>query len=569
MQRRCRIFGLWVLFFILPVVAAASAADPAAASEAPTILVGYVSDEKYVALPGVLLEFQRDGQGSTKQSVEARSRATGAVYAAVEPGEWRVTLQHPGYGAKTVKMTVDAAKPHHFRLLADQLLGYAWPKWVRAGERSEFRVHSPEMYKLELWRYGWKKELVRSIGWYDEHGPRATVQITPDGDYSRTGVEWNKQGYNNNPVHGQFQVAPEKSGLYYFHSRTKTGRFFTFPWIVAPKQPTAKLAVLAANINWNCYNSFGGRSNYINCVELPEKPIINSRQDLNRYTDAEYVFYDRDDYAPLSFDRPEPFNHVDEAEQITDPIEGRQACHLAPAEWRLYGWLEREKIPFDLYAETQFHDGTLNLADYRVLIIHTHPEYWSRKMYETLKDWVFNKGGKLIYLGGNGLNCEVEFDTPTSIIVRNGDKRKQQLSGKESRMHDRLESEANLLGVVYTDAGAMTGAPFKTIDPEHWAFAGTGLKKGELFGLKSLHMRCPGGASGHETDKISPSSPKNIHKIAEGTNRDDGGAHMIYFDTPSGGAVFSSSSISYVACLPIDEHISKITKNVIEKLLRE
>jgi uncharacterized protein (DUF1810 family) len=26
------------------------------------------------------------------------------------------------------------------------------------------------MYKLELWRYGWKKELVRSIGWFDEHG---------------------------------------------------------------------------------------------------------------------------------------------------------------------------------------------------------------------------------------------------------------------------------------------------------------------------------------------------------------------------------------------------------------
>lgn len=69
--------------------------------DAPTILVGYVSDEKYVALPNVLLEFQRDGR-----SVEARSRATGAVYAAVEPGEWRVTLQHPGFGAKSVVKNV-------------------------------------------------------------------------------------------------------------------------------------------------------------------------------------------------------------------------------------------------------------------------------------------------------------------------------------------------------------------------------------------------------------------------------------------------------------------------------
>jgi N,N-dimethylformamidase len=528
---------------------------------AEPFLVGYVSDERYVALADVMLEFQRPGE-----SVEARSRATGSVFAALEPGVWRVTLQKPGFGSKSVQVTVDPKKPRHFRLLSDGLLGYAWPKWVRTGEKSEFRVHSVEMYKLELWRYGWKKELIRSIGWFDEHGPRATMQITPDGDYTRTGVEWNKQGYNNNPVHGQFQAAPERSGLYYFHASTRSGRTFAFPWIVAPAKPTAPIAVLAANINWNCYNSFGGRSNYIHCTEFPPTPTVNSRQDLNRYTDAEYVFYDREDYAPLSFDRPEPFNHVDFGEQITDPIEGRQACHLAPAEWRLYGWLEREKIDFDLYAETQLHDGTLKLDDYRVLITHTHPEYWSKTMYAAVKEWVFQRGGRLIYLGGNGLNCEVEFDTPTSIICRNGDKREQHAKKLDSRMHDRLESEANLLGVVYTDTGAMTGAPYRVVDAEHWSLAGTGLKAGDLFGEKSLHMRCPGGASGHETDKRTAHSPKNAHLIARGTNRDDGGAEMIYFETPGGGAVFSAGSITYVSSLPVDESISTITRNVIERM---
>ena len=172
-----------------------------------------------------------------------------------------------------------------------------------------------------------------------------------------------------------------------------------------------------------------------------------------------------------------------------------------------------------------------------------------------------------MYLGGNGLNCEVEFPTPTSILVRNGDVRKQRVSQVESRMHDRVESEANLLGVVYTDAGAMTGAPYKTLVPDHWAFAGTGLKQHDLFGLKSLHKRCPGGASGHETDKISPSSPKNVLRIAQGTNPNDGGADMIYFDTPSGGAVFSVGSINYVSSLPVDDAISRVTKNVIEKML--
>ncbi len=87
---------------------------------------------------------------------------------------------------RACSLSIGQGPPHQFRLLSDGLLGYAWPKWVRAGEKSEFRVHSAEAYKLTLWRYGWQKEFVRNLGWFDEHGPRATVQITPDGDYTQT-----------------------------------------------------------------------------------------------------------------------------------------------------------------------------------------------------------------------------------------------------------------------------------------------------------------------------------------------------------------------------------------------
>ena len=40
------------------------------------MLIGYVSDERYVAIPDVLLEFVNESG-----SYEARSRATGAIYA--------------------------------------------------------------------------------------------------------------------------------------------------------------------------------------------------------------------------------------------------------------------------------------------------------------------------------------------------------------------------------------------------------------------------------------------------------------------------------------------------------
>ena len=119
--------------------------------------------------------------------------------------------------------------------------------------------------------------------------------------------------------------------------------------------------MLASNITWNAYNNFGGRSNYINPDRLPPTPTVNARLELKRYTDPDAVTYDTDEYAPLSLERPEPINHIDFDTEITDPIEGRAACHIAPAEWRLLGWLEREQFAYDYYAETQLHDGTLDL----------------------------------------------------------------------------------------------------------------------------------------------------------------------------------------------------------------
>lgn len=524
------------------------------------MLVGYVSDERYVALPDVQLEFESDTLHG-----EVRSRASGAVHAEIPEGVYRFTLAKSGYGSKRVVVTVLAGQPYQFRLLKDGLLGYAWPKWVRSGEKSEFRVHSDEAFKLSLWRYGWEKELVRPIGWFDEHGPRATVQITPDGDYTQTGVQWNKFGYSC-PHHKQFVEAPTRSGLYYFHAKTESGKFFSFPWIVAPARPQAKIAVLASNINWNAYNSFGGRSNYIHPDRFPPTPTVNARLELRRYTDPDHINYDGEDYDPLSFDRPEPINHIPEDEKIMGPIEGRAACHVAPTEWRLLGWLEREGFDYDLYAETQFHIGTLNLDAYQLLIIGTHPEYWSSQMYFKLKSWVFERGGRLMYLGGNGLNCDVEFLDEQTCIYRNGDSRRLSPGSKyESRFHLRHESEASLLGVVYDDRGIMTAAPYEVLDAAHWVFDGTGLKNGDQFGQRCQHQRIPGGASGHETDKISSSSPPNTRLLARGLNPNRGGGEVVVHEPAGGGAVFSSGSICWPSSLLVDDSVSRITANVVRR----
>ncbi|MGE3316645.1 MAG: N,N-dimethylformamidase beta subunit family domain-containing protein, partial [Planctomycetaceae bacterium] len=135
----------------------------------------------------------------------------------------------------------------------------------------------------------------------------------------------------------------------------------------------------------------------------------------------------------------------------------------------------------------------------------------------------------------------------------------------ESRFHMRHVSEANLLGVVYSDTGVMTAAHYKVVDADHWIFGGTNLKNGDIFGEKCQHQRVPGGASGHETDKRTVSSPKNTHLLAKGLNIDNGGAEMVIHEPGKGGAVFSAGSICWPSSLLVDDAVSKITKNVLTR----
>jgi hypothetical protein len=511
--------------------------------------VGYVSDENFVALPGVDVELEYD-----EDTVSVRTTASGAIRADIEPGEYRIVLSKSGYTAKRSEVTVEIGQPIQFRLMSNRMCGLMWPSQVRSGESSEYCVHTTRQFRLELWRYGWDKEFIRSFGWCDEHAPQSMAQILPDGDFTQTGVDWNRTGYAQK-YQKHAITAPERSGLYFLHATTLDGEFCAFPWIVSPPTPRAKIAVLASTITWNAYNNFGGRSNYFNQDGLHERPIVNSRQDVKRYTQPDTWPFDETG-APLSFQRPIPESQVPEHDSITDPIAGRVNSAFAPGLWRLLGWLDREEFEYDLYSETELHFDRVPLDDYDVLVLDAHPEYWSKEMYHRVKQWVFERGGKLAYLGGCGLYAEVEFDDEFTMRCR-----------REGEFDLRGESEANLLGVAYTHTGFQTGAPYQVLDDAHWVFAGTHMKNGDLFGLKSLHERCPGGASGHELDKINDQSPADIAHLAKGTNPDGHGADMTLFETPSGGAVFAAGSLCWVMSLPIDEGVSAVTRNVLNQFL--
>ena len=326
------------------------------------------------------------------------------------------------------------------------------------------------------------------------------------------------------------------------------------PIIIKPKKAENDIAVIASTNTWHAYNSWSGQNYYINYTSFPSKYIISTQQPLDLY--------------------------------FRNPIE--EECtttrdHLLVGERFVWSWLEREKLDYDLYSDMSLHwnDEFKNyLSKYKIIIISTHSEYWSYEMIEHLKKFI-KDGGHVLSLSGNTIYKEVEFIDDNLIV----------LDGAYLKYQDFFSE--TVLGVSHDLRGFATWAPYKVKQADHWAFEGTNLKAGDLFGTKGQNVspKEVAGASGWETDKIPPNSLKDATLLASGTNlegvglnmvihnpelpktldnlmsRKGGGADIIIYKEPDGGYVFSVGSISYGGSLLVDEYISKITKNVIYKFL--
>lgn len=539
----------------------------------------FVSDEDDTALAGVAIV----AESSSGERHCLTSAADGGIDFSPAPGPWTFTLALAGFGSKRVCLVAaEGAETYRFRLLSNRPLAYVWPKWCRAGDSVVPQVHSVAPFQYSVFRYGLRKERVAGLSdWVGDHGKRSTMQITPDGDYTVEGVQWGRVGYRANDHHARSIKAPDRSGLYFLHVTTESGDFTSAPFVVAPSAPTARMAVMLGTNTWNSYNEFGGRSNYLNPTTLPNRPAVNTRQDTKRYqTDVNHSDWKHadDDYAPLSFERPEPFNTIPADVEAEDTMPGFIESSLVAAEWRALAWLEREGFGHDVYADKQLHDGELDLDGYRVLLISGHPEYWSREMIARLETWL-EGGGRLLSLGGNSLNCEIEYPTSTSMRhltflgdggnslgMTNPDNPNRPL---DSRLHRTLgRSEAAILGIATTIEGFGTGAPYAVLDASHWAFEGTGLGQGATFGSASLSQRSAGGASGWETDKTTGWTEPDVRIIARGCNPDRGGAELVVRTVGSaGGGVVSAGSITFAASLLVDPTLSAVTRNLVLRCL--
>ncbi|MBM2716012.1 hypothetical protein JQK88_33505 [Mesorhizobium caraganae] len=267
----------------------------------------------------------------------------------------------------------------------------------------------------------------------------------------------------------------------------------------------------------------------------------------------------------------------------------------------LLGWLARVAPDHQVLTDEDLdREGLAAMDGCRVLVTGSHPEYWSLPMLQAL-DGFLARGGRLMYLGGNGFYHAIDFHPQLQGLV--------ELRRRHSRNGRFGAGEAHS-----SFAGRLCGA-WKDLGRPEQSLVGVGYLT-EAFDRCSYYRRLPGsedprarfifegitenligdfgflgGAAGLEIDVVDEALGTPRHALviaaseAHGSSyarnlsgadmftglwndapRDRVRADMTFFETPAGGAVFSVGSIAWGSSLPhagYANNVALITENVL------
>lgn len=466
---------------------------------------------------------------------------TGSVLAAKENAPLLLTA--PSYIPTETKRIILEAKTNKFTILGgpasvqDNVVvnlfpvinnhtieGYTDQISYYPGQTIQFKVHAPNsLFSMDLIRYGMNEQVMTTISNIQGHSQNYLT------DAYQNGADW-ETTY-------QFTIPSDwKSGLYAAKLSDGSNQFFVSFIVKNSNSQKGDIAVLSSTNTWEAYNDWGGKSLY-------SFDWVGGK-----------AYYQQ----IVSFGRPNPGANP-----------SGTTGHLASGEKNILNWLESKGYHYNLFSDQDVHNNSNLLNSYKVLIISTHSEYWSTEMYNNLRAFL-NRGGTLLYLSGNGVYWRAALQNGQIEVMKNGGNHTL-ISGKGGNFTAIGLPESSLLGVRYQSTGFSVPAPYRVVNPNHWIFQNTGVKKGDLIGVRGLNnvQNSSGGASGWETDQMDKSSsPKNTVLLAQGTNTTGKGADMVYYDHPGGGGVFSTGSITFGGSLAIDPQLTRMVQNVIDRFNR-
>ena len=141
-------------------------------------------------------------------------------------------------------------------------------------------------------------------------------------------------------------------------------------------------------------------------------------------------------------------------------------------------WLERSGYQADYCTDLDLHEDRALLDPDRLLVSVGHDEYWSDEMRGAVARFAA-RGGNVAFFSGNTCWKRVVFDDPVTF------RRLERWPSTPVR-----DPENALTGVSFRNGGERDLAHgrvpigFRVQHADHWVYAGTGLRDGDVFGAE-------------------------------------------------------------------------------------
>ncbi|TAM97943.1 MAG: hypothetical protein EPN45_18400 [Rhizobiaceae bacterium] len=280
-----------------------------------------------------------------------------------------------------------------------------------------------------------------------------------------------------------------------------------------------------------------------------------------------------------------------------------------PADTHILDWLEQAKLDYDVITEDDLDAEGLDLLEpYTCVMTGSHPEYPSLRMLDALAAYQ-RQGGRFIYLGGNGFYWRTTYHPtlPGVIEMRRaedgirtweaeGGEYYHSFSGELGGMWRRMgRAPQSVAGIGMSAQGFDRSTFFERSaaarDPRA-TFIFENIKEDERIGDFGL---IGGGAAGWEIDRADQRLGTPPHALIVATARDFSSSYhsmkeelththsaitgettplarcdMVFYETPNGGAVFSTGSIAWAGALSHKNYrnnVARLTENVVRRFI--
>ncbi len=327
--------------------------------------------------------------------------------------------------------------------------GYTGQVSYAPGDTLKLHISSDSpSFDIEIARLGQKRQVVKTM--QDHAGTKYPVNK----DASANGCEW--------PAQVSMEIPADWKSGYYSIRFTLRGEkpvpaepYF----VVRPKEPgkNAKILLQFSTNTYNAYTNWGGYSLYA----YHGKNKVQGRR--------------------VSFDRP-------------------QTSQFGNWELPFVAWAEANGYALDFCANSDLEFRPELLKPYKLVLSVGHDEYWSKPMRDHLEKYI-GDGGNVAFFSGNTCCWQVRTEDKGRALAC----WKQSFGDDPHYKDDKFDTLSTLWGhhLVNRPENTLTGvgflwggyrkshgqfmsdpAEFTVHRPNHWLFAGTGVKKGDKFGDK-------------------------------------------------------------------------------------